>query len=548
MNWVWSIILVCLALTQSAAGQDVVDFKEMYRRIDIEMAKWPQYVRAHRGQIDSLKQKYRNAHDISEQYRLCDAIVDGYREFQNDSALFYVEKLYGHARETGDSQLIGSAQIKKAYQAAKSGMYAASLDYLSQVDTLTIGEDGMLDYYRTRYYLMGEMFSYCYIWEKREEYVDEENRCRQEIMKRLPENSGECLMYRAYDAMMRHQYEEAEMFSNRCLRTEPKYTPVYKLAAFHRRFICECLDQPNMACYWLGECAISEMRLAMTDQVGLWSLASKLGDDELERQYRYIRFSWDAATMFGQSSVRSWQITPVLSTVEHKYQEQINRLNNNQQLGILCLTVLIIVLLVALLFINSQRKRIALARSQLEKRNTQLAAANTQLSLLNAQLSDSSRAKEEYIVQLLEYNSEFIDQKEEDRRNESKLLRNGQMKELTRLLNSADKTGKELNQLLARFDDIFLGLYPTFIEDFNALLNEEGKIKVTRNERMNTPLRIFALLRLGIEKTADVSKILHCSANTVYNYRAQLKNAYLFERDEFEDAVRRIGMPVLVKK
>ena len=200
------------------------------------------------------------------------------------------------------------------------------------------------------------------------------------------------------------------------------------------------------------------------------------------------------------------------------------------------------------MFINSQRKRIALARSQLEKRNTQLAAANTQLSILNVQLSDSSRAKEEYIVQLLEYNSEFIDQKEEDRRNESKLLRNGKMKELTRMLNSADKTGKELNQLLARFDDIFLGLYPTFIEEFNALLNEEGKIKVIRNERMNTPLRIFALLRLGIEKTADVSKILHCSANTVYNYRAQLKNAYLFERDEFEDAVRRIGMPGLVEK
>ena len=547
MNRFWSIIFVCLAMAQRAAGQDVVDFKEMYQRVDAEMANWPKNVSAHRQHIDSLKTLYLQASTLMERYQQCDAIVDAYQEFQNDSALFYVTYLRNLADSIGDKRYIQSSRMKIAYQAAKSGMYAASLDYLSQVDTLTIGEDGMLDYYRTRYYLMGEMFSYCYIWEKREEYVDEENRCRQEIMKRLPENSGECLMYRAYDAMMRHHYEEAEMFSNRCLRTEPKYTPVYKLAAFHRRFICECLDQPNLACYWLAECAISEIRQAMTDQVGLWSLASKLGDDELERQYRYIRFSWDAATMFGQSSVRSWQITPVLSTVEHKYQEQINRLNNNQQLGILCLTVLIIVLLVALFFINSQRKRIALARRQLEERNTQLAAANSQLSTLNSQLSDSSRAKEEYIVQLLEYNSEFIDQKEEDRRNESKLLRNGKMKELTRMLNSADKTGKELNQLLARFDDIFLGLYPTFIEEFNALLNEEGKIKVTRNERMNTPLRIFALLRLGIEKTADVSKILHCSANTVYNYRAQLKNAYILERDEFEDAVRRIGMPVLVE-
>ena len=544
----WSIILVCLAMAQRAAGQDVVDFKEMYQRVDAEMANWPKNVSAHRQHIDSLKKLFWQTSTLMERYQQCDAIVDAYQEFQNDSALFYVTYLRNLADSIGDKRYIQSSRMKMAYQAAKSGMYAASLDYLSQVDTLSMDENGLLDYYRVRYYLMGEMCSYCYIWEMRDEYVAEENRCRREIMKRLPQDSGEYLMYRAYDALMRNQYEEAEMFSNRCLRTEPKNTPVYKLAAFHRRFICECLNQPNMACYWLAESAISEMRQAMTDQVGLWSLASKMGDDELERQYRYIRFSWDAAKMFGQSSVRSWQITPVLSTVEHQYQEEVDRLNSIQQLGILCLSVLIIVLLVALLFINSQRKRIAQARSQLEKRNTQLAAANTQLSILNAQLSDSSRAKEEYIVQLLEYNSDFIDQKEEDRRNESKLLRNGQMKELTRLLNSADKTGKELNQLLARFDDIFLGLYPTFIEEFNALLNEEGKTKVTRNERMNTPLRIFALLRLGIEKTADVSKILHCSANTVYNYRAQLKNAYLLERDEFEDAVRRIGMPVLVEK
>lgn len=102
MNRIWSFILVCLALAQTAAGQDVVDFKELYQRVDAEMANWPQYVRKQRERIDSLKLKYRNAHNVREQYRLCDAIVEGYRNFQNDSALFYVDKLYGHAREIGN--------------------------------------------------------------------------------------------------------------------------------------------------------------------------------------------------------------------------------------------------------------------------------------------------------------------------------------------------------------------------------------------------------------------------------------------------------------
>ena len=194
MNRFWSIIFVCLAMAQRAAGQDVVDFKEMYQRVDAEMANWPKNVSAHRQHIDSLKTLFWQTSTPLERYQQCDAIVEAYQEFQNDSALFYVTYLRNLADSIGDKRYIQSSRMKIAYQAAKSGMYAASLDYLSQVDTLTIGEDGMLDYYRTRYYLMGEMFSYCYIWEKREEYVDEENRCRQEIMKRLPENSGECLI------------------------------------------------------------------------------------------------------------------------------------------------------------------------------------------------------------------------------------------------------------------------------------------------------------------------------------------------------------------
>ena len=116
------------------------------------------------------------------------------------------------------------------------------------------------------------------------------------------------------------------------------------------------------------------------------------------------------------------------------------------------------------------------------------------------------------------------------------------MAELTKLLNSADKTGKELEQLLTRFDEIFLGLYPTFVSDFNALLSEEGRIKTTKPGQMNTPLRIFALMRLGIDKISDVAKILHCSSQTIYNYRNNLRNAYLGNREKFEEEVRNIGI------
>jgi DNA-binding CsgD family transcriptional regulator len=50
-------------------------------------------------------------------------------------------------------------------------------------------------------------------------------------------------------------------------------------------------------------------------------------------------------------------------------------------------------------------------------------------------------------------------------------------------------------------------------------------------------LRIFALIRLGIKDSGSIASLLRYSVNTIYNYRAKIKNAALGARDDFEDRV-----------
>ena len=528
------MLLVPLALL---AGKSY-DMEEICRRVDAETAHWQEYVARRQARIDSLRTLLYSTNIATETYRYCNGLVDEYCSFQNDSALFYCKMLGEIAPWTEDRSMVELAKMKMARQAVKSGMYEAAMNYLAEVDTTGTGRDEQAEYWRVRHFAYVEMAAYCYIWDKRNEYKEEERRCREQLFRLLPEGSGEWLMLKAYDALMTDRFEEAEALSDQCMKHMERYGMMYREAAFHRRFICEGMNKNDEARYWLAECAITEIRQGMTDQIGLWSLASKMGEDLLGKSYEYIRFSWDAISQFGVNT-RSWQIAPVLSNIEHQYQAEKERTSRMIVGGITMLTILSLLLILLLIEANRQRKRLAAA-------NLQLSTLNTQLSMLNTQLSDASRAKEEYIVQLLAYNSDFINQKEEERRKASKLLRNEKTKELTRLLNAADKTGKELDQLLARFDEIFLGLYPTFVDDFNALLQEENRIKVGKAGQMNTPLRIFALLRLGIDKVPDVARILHCSPQTIYNYRNNLRNAYSGNREEFEEAVRSIGMPVLV--
>ena len=78
------------------------------------------------------------------------------------------------------------------------------------------------------------------------------------------------------------------------------------------------------------------------------------------------------------------------------------------------------------------------------------------------------------------------------------------------------------------------------MEKFNALLIPEERITLQKGERMNTSLRIFALIRLGIEDSSKIAEFLHYSVNTIYNYRARIKNGAISERERFEENVKKI--------
>ena len=56
--------------------------------------------------------------------------------------------------------------------------------------------------------------------------------------------------------------------------------------------------------------------------------------------------------------------------------------------------------------------------------------------------------------------------------------------------------------------------------------------------RLTTDIRIFALIRLGIEDSSKIAEFLHYSVNTIYNYRARIKNGALHNREQFEEKVK----------
>ena len=89
-------------------------------------------------------------------------------------------------------------------------------------------------------------------------------------------------------------------------------------------------------------------------------------------------------------------------------------------------------------------------------------------------------------------------------------------------------------------DTAFLHLFPDFVKKFNALLQDNEQIILKKDELLNTELRIFALIRLGIEDSSQIAEFLRYSVNTIYNYRAKVRNKARGSREDFDDLVRKI--------
>ena len=132
---------------------------------------------------------------------------------------------------------------------------------------------------------------------------------------------------------------------------------------------------------------------------------------------------------------------------------------------------------------------------------------------------------------------------ESQRKRVNKMVKQKEYDKLYEMTKPSENQSKEMDELLELFDSAFLQLFPDFVSDFNALLRPEERIELSEPTKLNTSLRIFALIRLGIEDSGKIADFLHYSVNTIYNYRARIKNGALEDRDNFEQHVKEIGMP-----
>ncbi len=541
-------ILCFSALTSSFAKNK--NIKDLYEQLDQAIEQSQYYINQKESRITKIKKQSRQGHTPPQLLTAYYKLYEEYQTYKSDSSIYYIHQAIDLAKRNNMKSDITKLRSLLALQYSTSGAFTEALHVLQSIDKKTLNNSNKKDYYIAFYHVYGELgFTNINIdTELSQEFYSKQDCYRDTLFSILSPNSEDYLMRKEVLLTSQNKLKEALKINDIRLSKCKKGSHEYGIVAYYRYLIYRSLKDEDMVKYWLLQSAICDVKCAINDQASLWILAEILSKEkDVERSYKYINFSWKANKKFC-TRIRSWQISPVLGTIDHNYQAELKKANHRLIFAIICVSLLVIALALLTFYVNKQKSYLSNARNELKKTNTQLEELNNKLSSTNGmlkasndKLNESNGVKEEYIGQFLGACSHYIDKLDKMRLNVNKMVKNKQYNELYSMTKSSEVKEQELEELYANFDKVFLNLYPNFVEDLNGLLKEECQIHLSSPNKLSAIVRVFALIRLGIDDSTKIAEFLHYAVNTIYNYRAKLRNGALNDRNEFEKKVRELG-------
>lgn len=513
------------------------------------------YTNAREKRIQSLKLRLQNTKSNTlEEYEINSSIYNEYKPYVCDSAIRYQNRNIELASLISDRYREYESKLELAYLMGSVGLYKEAVDLLESIERSQLPNQLQIKYFDTYLKVYGELAFYTQDKRKSKTYWKVFDKNLLLLKSVITPDSHLYLQLKEDSARNAHLFGDALKINDLSLNNTTAGTPEHALVTFRRSLIYQWSGDKENQKYYLALSAISDIESAIKDQASLMMLAQLLYEEgNIDRAYRYIRFSWNA-TMFYNAKLRSLQSSTLLSLIDKTYQAKIETQKSKLQNYLLLISSLAFLIGVALLIIFKQNKKLFAAKKELQTANTDLNDLNAELNKLNDELrnvnhelfatnnalSESNKIKELYIGRFIELCSIYINKIDDFRKKVNNKIKDGNISEAKIMTQSQDIMDEEFEELYANFDRAFLQLFPDFVDKVNELLNPNDRFVLKHGESLNPELRIIALMRLGISDGSKISQFLRYSLTTVYNYRTKTKNRTFLQKEEFDNRIQQI--------
>ncbi len=517
-------------------------------KLDQAIKERPIYMEQKELKLVELKRQLHRQIPDEERFAILGTLLDEYRSFNTDSALHMAEEREQIAIRLGNREYIDNARMNKADVLGMTGMYKEVMDLMRNIHIDRLPVDIHPYYYHIYRTVYGLMADYAVTAYEKKLYTELTDKYRDSLLLVNKDNLLIHTLIQSDQYNVRNEYDKAIRLLTDYLALQKDYEHDVAICAYTLSESYRLKGDKEKEKEYLIVSAMADMKTAVREYISLRKLAVLLYQEgDIERAYSYVKICMEDAAACN-ARLRKLEILEIFPIINDAYQQKTEKQQEQMKWALVSISLLSFFLLLAIFYVYKQMKKVAAARREVIDANKRLKELNDELHLSNAQLKEANHSiaensylKEEYIGRYMDQCSVYLEKMDNYRRSLGKIAATGNVEELYKNIKSSKFIEGELKEFYTNFDNTFLQLFPTFVEDFNALLADDEQISLKAGERMNTELRIFALIRLGITDSVKIAQFLRYSVTTIYNYRTKVRNKAAGDRDLLEQEVMTIG-------
>lgn len=531
---VLTIFAIMLAFSVKASNDALLN------QLDSLMGNVEQLYAQKQMKIDMLKKSC--ASHFNEKESLLDLyhqIYEEYYVFQFDSAMTYVDKEITLAASIANHYHYDLGRLEKAELLSIGGLYSEALHTINEIDKNSIDPRLLFKYNLVFFHVYQLWSAYCNDQTYAPKYKEIANAHLRDAVSLLSEDNPSYNYYMGeYYIYIERNDKKALEYYFKVLRHQPVASREYAMASFAIANNYSANNDMEKYEEYLIKACISDLMNCTRESLALQDLAMylyKRSHQNIYRAEKYINFAMEDAKEFN-NRLRMIEISHKLPVIVATYREMVTSQNQYLRIGLFSISILSLLLIVLLYFFFRQNKQLAFHKHQLAHKNDLLTTLNGKLHHLNEKLLNTNTHRERLAKLYIDLCAKYIDRLSKFELLVCRKIKANQVHDLLSMTSSSKLSEEDAATFMRQFDRAFIDLYPTFIEEFNALLKDDEKVIIKQDGYMTTELRIFALVRLGVKESAEIAALLFYTPRTIYNYRSAFKNKAK-NRDTFEDDV-----------
>ena len=516
-------LLLFLSLIPHSGHSETIDQK--LREVDAALERKAEYDARKEENIGYLRTSLSNATEAEDCWEAAYRLYSEYSSYKYDSAFSYAQVLGRLAAQANTPDKTASAIIAKVNCLINAGLYKEAFDEVAAIPADGLSPEVQLEHYRLLVRLYYSARGYAQTEPYWQQYTQAGEAYSRKILQMVPPDTRLWHEYYANFLMESKRFEEGVQEFSTLLADPTLDLHSRAIYASSMGWMLQLLGQEEQSLLAICESAICDIKSSTKETTALRMLAEYLSlRGEVERPTRYVRASFDDANFYN-ARLRKLEVGAVLPLVEKNNADNLSRQHRLLVISIILVVFIAVAAVMGFWFIRRQNRHLQEARKAIEERNRLLTEANA--------------IKAEYIGNSFYNNSEFIEKMAQLYKMVDRMLVTRQYDELRRSLKEST-LDKERDLMYESFDNTFLKIFPTFVNDYNALFPEAEQ--TFPQHGLNPEMRIFALIRLGIQETERIARFLDYSVHTINTYKTRVKNKSWVENDRFEAEIMQIGL------